>query len=336
MILVTGATGYLGSHMVLKLIEERNSVLMVDNLSNSKGDVATALHNEAVSYDGKWTVPVFKRMDLCNRDAVDRLFHSYDIDTVYHFAGLKSVPESRLRPINYYQNNLIATMNLLEFGGRKIKKFIFSSSAAVYEPQDIWQQCFEDVPIRPISPYGRSKFMCEQLIEDYADANADPDFRYAILRYFNPAGCEPSGCLGEDPRTVNNLMPLLAEVASGKRAHIDVFGTDYATTDGSAIRDYIHVCDLIDGHMLASDVLDEEQTLTLNLGTGKGVSVLELIAAYSKASGKTITAMPASRRRGDAPFLVANTNKAKSYGFQPKYTIDDMCRTSWKWAAGLY
>jgi UDP-glucose 4-epimerase len=335
MILVTGATGYLGSHMVLKLIQERNSVLMVDDLSNSRGDVTTALHNEAVSYDGKWTVPVFKRLDLCNRDAVDRLFHSYDIDTVYHFAGLKSVAESKVRPTNYYRNNLIATMNLLEFGGRKIKKFIFSSSAAVYEPQDLWESCREDTNLRPITPYGRSKLMCEQMIEDYADTN--PAFRYAILRYFNPAGCEPTGCLGENPKTVNNLMPILAEVALGlSRNHVNVYGTDYNTPDGTAIRDYVHVCDLIDGHVLASEILDEEQSTVLNLGTGKGVSVQELITTYQAVSSKPINVELKERRAGDAPFLVANITRAKSYGFNPQYTVHDMCRTSWKWAAGLH
>ena len=327
-ILVTGGNGYIGSHTVISLFENGYDVVIADNLSNSKMEV----QNRLEQITGKRFK--FYNVDCCDEAALDKVFDENDIDSVIHFAGLKAVGESVRMPLEYYSNNIgsmITVLKSMEKHG--VKKLVFSSSATVYGMS-------EDVPFTEQSPlgtctnpYGWTKWMIEQILRDYAVAH--PEMRICLLRYFNPVGAHESGLIGEDPRGIpNNLFPYISKVAGGTLECLTVFGDDYDTPDGTCLRDYIHVCDLADGHVKAIDFLGKtsDPVSVFNLGTGKGTSVKEAVAAFEKACGHPINHVFGARRPGDIPVCYASTDKAeKELGFKAKYGIDDMCASCWKW-----
>lgn len=326
--LITGGLGYLGSHMAMRLIEEGRPIMILDNLSNSKIAVFSVLVNEAIKRDV--TLPIFRQVDLQDKGILrGYMALSPEIDTVYHFAGLKSVPDSVRDPINYYFNNVVGMLNLLDLISHQVRSFVFSSSAAVYCFNGSGVYSEEDLT-HPATPYGETKLMCERILKSYADAN--PNFRFASLRYFNPAGAHESGQIGEDPLgDAGNLMPNVARAAAGLLPHVTVTGTKYRTKDGSAIRDYVHVMDLIDGHVKAEAWIRENGNLTVNLGTGYGYTVKDLIETYKIASGVNFEVRDAERREGDQPQLVANSQLAQRLlGWTPKRNIYDMCLDSWR------
>ena len=327
-ILVTGGNGYIGSHTVISLFENGYDVVIADNLSNSKMEV----QNRLEQITGKRFK--FYNVDCCNEAALDKVFDENEIDSVIHFAGLKAVGESVKIPLEYYSNNIgsmIAVLRSMEKHG--VKKLVFSSSATVYGMS-------EDVPFTEQSPlgtctnpYGWTKWMIEQILRDYAVAH--PEMRICLLRYFNPVGAHESGLIGEDPRGIpNNLFPYISKVAGGTLECLTVFGDDYDTPDGTCLRDYIHVCDLADGHVKAISFLGKtnDPVSVFNLGTGKGTSVKEAVAAFEKACGHPINHVFGARRPGDIAVCYASTEKAeKELGFKAKYGIDDMCASCWKW-----
>lgn len=324
-ILVTGGSGYIGSHTGLQLIETGNDAIVVDNLSNSSEKSLQRI--EALTGEK----PSFYKIDLLHKNAINKVFQENDIQAVIHFAGLKAVGESTEKPLLYYSNNLIATFNLCEvmnaFG---CKKLIFSSSATVYgEPASV--PIKEDFPLAATNPYGRSKLMIEDVLRDIF--RADPTWKIALLRYFNPVGAHPSGMIGEDPNGIpNNLMPYIAQVAIGKRPHLNVFGDDYSTHDGTGIRDYIHVMDLAKGHIKTINILDKPQLLTVNLGTGRGYSVLDMVKAFEAASGKPIPYKIKHRRPGDIAECYTDPSLAyEKLGWRAEYSIDEMCIDTWRW-----
>jgi len=327
-ILVTGGNGYIGSHTVISLFENGYDVVIADNLSNSKMEV----QNRLEQITGKRFK--FYNVDCCNEAALDKVFDENEIDSVIHFAGLKAVGESVKIPLEYYSNNIgsmIAVLRSMEKHG--VKKLVFSSSATVYGMS-------EDVPFTEQSPlgtctnpYGWTKWMIEQILRDYAVAH--PEMRICLLRYFNPVGAHESGLIGEDPRGIpNNLFPYISKVAGGTLECLTVFGDDYDTPDGTCLRDYIHVCDLAEGHVKAISFLGKtnDPVSVFNLGTGKGTSVKEAVAAFEKACGHPINHVFGARRPGDIAVCYASTEKAeKELGFKAKYGIDDMCASCWKW-----
>lgn len=325
-ILVTGGAGYIGSHTVLELLSAGFEVTVVDNFSNSK---ATSIHRVEQICDKKITL---KQGDVCDREFLRSVFNAQKIDGVIHFAGLKAVGESVKLPLKYYENNVAGSVALLEvmaeFG---VKSFVFSSSATVYDaPGD--KPIREDFPLKPTNPYGQSKLMVEQILNDFAIAN--PDWSIAILRYFNPVGAHASGMIGEDPNGIpNNLMPFVSQVAVGRLQELSVFGNDYPTPDGTGVRDYIHVVDLAQGHLAALKALQKQTgVLTVNLGTGTGYSVLDMVMAFEVASGKKIAYKIVGRRPGDIATCYADPTKAKTLlGWQAKLGIDAMCRDTWHW-----
>lgn len=324
MILVTGGTGFIGSHTVVELQKIGYEVVIVDNLVNSKVET---LDNIAKITGIR---PKFYENDVCDKEALRKIFSENDIDAVIHFAGLKAVGESVAKPLEYYSNNIIGTLDLVEvmreFGCHRI---VFSSSATVYGMNNVAPYT-EDMPTSATNPYGQTKFMQEIMLSDIA--HADPEFSVALLRYFNPIGAHESGLLGEDPNGIpNNLMPYICKVASGKLPCLSVFGNDYDTPDGTGVRDYIHVVDLAGGHLSALRYLESHKgVLTVNLGTGKGTSVLELVAAFEKASGVKVNYKIADRRPGDIATCYASTAKAKELlGWEATHNIDDMCADSW-------
>ena len=328
MILVTGGTGYIGSHTVVELQNIGKDVVIVDNLVNSKREVVDYIE----TITGKR--PFFVEADICDEAALTKVFETYAIDSVIHFAGLKAVGESVAQPYRYYTNNLVGTLTLLGVMNRfGCKKIVFSSSATVYGESN-------PVPFREemprgatTNPYGESKVMQERMLEDIA--KADPTVSVALLRYFNPIGAHESGLIGDDPNGIpNNLMPYVCRVATGKLPCLSVFGNDYPTPDGTCLRDYIHVVDLAKGHIAALDYLEtHDGVLTVNLGTGKGSSVLEVIAAFEKASGKPLNYKLAPRRPGDIAESYAATDRAAELlGWKAEKTLDDMCRDSYNYA----
>ena len=325
-ILVTGGTGFIGSHTVTSLAESECNVVIIDNLINSKRNVLTKLEK----ITGK-KLP-FIKCDMIDKAALAKVFTTHKIDAVIHFAGLKAVGESVQKPLEYYSNNLISTINLLELmKTHAVTNLVFSSSATVYGAP-------EYIPIDEnaktggtTNPYGTTKLFIEQILTDFHAAN--PAFNIAILRYFNPVGAHPSGLIGEDPQGIpNNLSPYILRVARGVLPHLNIFGNDYSTPDGTGVRDYIHVMDLACGHMLALKKLEQNPgRVVYNLGTGQGYSVLEMLAAFEKVVGKPIPHMFAPRREGDVESLYACPKKAKEeLGFTAKKTLEDMCRDSWK------
>ncbi len=325
-ILVTGGAGYIGSHTCVALLEAGHDVVVLDNLSNSKEE---ALHRveEITGRSLK-----FHHADLLDRAAVERAFSSAQIDAVIHFAGLKAVGESVKIPLRYYHNNLTGTFILCEvMAAAGCKNIVFSSSATVYgDPHTV--PITEEFPLSATNPYGRTKLMLEQVLRDVNVA--DPKWNIALLRYFNPVGAHPSGRLGEDPNGIpNNLVPFIAQVAVGKLRELSVFGSDYPTPDGTGVRDYIHVVDLAIGHVRALDKLRENPgVVTYNLGTGRGYSVLEMIAAFEKACGKKIAHKLVARRPGDVAQCYADPAKAKTeLHWQTERGIDEMCADTWRW-----
>ncbi len=325
-ILVTGGAGYIGSHTVVELLNKGYEVIIVDNLSNSCKEVL----NRIKTITGK--APKFYEVDCCDYNKFEGIFKENKFEAVIHFAGLKAVGESVEKPLEYYQNNLVSTMNLIDLMRKyDVYNLVFSSSATVYgSPKSV--PIYEDFDLHVTNPYGRTKLMIEDILRDFSKVN--PKFNIALLRYFNPIGAHPSGLIGEDPNGIpNNLMPYITQVAIGKRKELGVFGNDYDTVDGTGVRDYIHVVDLAIGHVLTLDKLFTNSGLvTYNLGTGNGYSVLQVHDAFEKACGFKIPYVIKPRRAGDIATCFANCDKAKNeIGFEAKYNIDDMCRDSWNW-----
>ncbi len=321
-ILVTGGCGYIGSHTVVDLLNENYDVVIIDNLSNSKKDVIEKIKK----ITGKNVT--FYEFDMCSKEKLREVFEKENISSVIHFAGLKAVGESVEKPLMYYENNLISTLNLLELMKEyNVKKIVFSSSATVYgNPKSL--PIKEDFPLSTTNPYGTTKLMIERILKDLYQANNS--FDITILRYFNPIGAHFSGLLGEDPNGIpNNLMPYIMKVAVGKLPILSVFGNDYNTIDGTGVRDYVHVCDLSYGHVLA--LKNPKPGLKIyNLGTGRGTSVLELINTFEKVNGVTINKKIVGRREGDIDACYASIDKAKEeLGFEPRYNIEDMCKDSY-------
>ena len=327
-ILVCGGAGYIGSHTCVELLDAGYDIIVVDNLYNSSKESLRRVEQ----ITGK-TVP-FIEADLCDSAATAAIFDKYpDIEAVMHFAGLKAVGESVRKPLEYYTNNLVSTLVLLNImRERGIKNFIFSSSATVYgDPASV--PIREDFPTGgTTNPYGTSKLFQEQMLIDYCAA--DPTLNVALLRYFNPIGAHESGLIGEDPNGIpNNLVPYIAQVAVGKLEKLHVYGNDYPTADGTGVRDYIHVVDLAQGHVAALKKLETNCGLFIcNLGTGKGYSVLEVLHAYEKACGKTLPYVIDPRRAGDIAECYAEPKKAwEEMGWKAKLGIEEMCASSWKW-----
>jgi UDP-glucose 4-epimerase len=325
-ILVTGAAGYIGSHTLVSLLGAGHDVIAVDNYSNSK----PAALERAEEISGK-TFPHCE-LDVRDRAALDRAFAAHRIDAVIHFAGLKAVGESVQKPLDYYGNNLVSTLVLLEVMARHgCHRLVFSSSATVYgEPEALPLR--EDATLSAASPYGRTKLFIEEMLRDAA--KADPRWRIALLRYFNPVGAHPSGRIGEDPNGIpNNLFPFIAQVAVGRRPELQIFGGDYPTPDGTGVRDYIHVCDLAEGHVRAIENMEQcAGAEAINLGTGRGYSVLEVIEAFQQASGKRIPNRIVARRPGDVPACYADPTKAhRLLGWRATRDLAAMCRDTWHW-----
>ena len=326
MILITGGTGYIGSHTTVELMQAGLDVLIVDNYCNSKASVLDRIEQIA----GRR--PLFVEADIRDRAAMQALFAQHRFEAVIHFAGLKAVGESVEQPFRYYDNNVHGSLVLYEtMAEAGVKTLVFSSSATVYgDPRSV--PICEDSPLSATNPYGRSKLMNEEILGDIA--RADPSWRIALLRYFNPVGAHESGLIGEDPNGIpNNLMPYITKVAIGSLAELSVFGGDYPTHDGTGVRDYIHVVDLARGHLAALKVLkDTTGVLTVNLGTGQGYSVLDMVSAFEVASGRKVPYRIVGRRAGDIAACYADPSFAKTLlGWQAQYGIDEMCRDSWRW-----
>lgn len=325
-ILVAGGAGYIGSHTTIELIENGYDVVIADNLYNSKEEAVRRVE-KIVGRSVK-----FYKADVCDKDAMRKIFRENDISAVINFAGYKAVGESVQKPVEYYENNIGGMLALIDVMREfNCKNLVFSSSATVYgNPHTV--PITEDFPLSTTNPYGSTKLFIEYILKDVA--KADPDFNIAILRYFNPIGAHPSGLIGEDPNGIpNNLCPYITKVAVGKLKEVHVFGNDYPTRDGTGVRDYIHVVDLAKGHVLAVDKLFKNTGLFIvNLGTGKGYSVLEMIKAFSKALGKDIPYVIDPRRQGDIPECYADPSLAyKLIGFKAEKTLDDMSRDALNW-----
>lgn len=326
MILVTGGIGYIGSHTVVELMQAGFDVLIVDNFCNSKASVLERIESIVGCR------PDFVEADVRNREAMRALFSDYRLDAVIHFAGLKAVGESVAQPLRYYDNNISGSLVLFEtMAEAGVKTLVFSSSATVYgDPHAV--PIREDFPLSATNPYGRSKLIIEEVLGDIA--RADTSWHIALLRYFNPVGAHESGLIGEDPNGIpNNLMPYIAKVAVGTLTELSVFGCDYPTHDGTGVRDYIHVMDLARGHLAALKTLKVSPgILTVNLGTGRGYSVLDVIQAFEAASGQRVPFRIVSRRPGDIAECYADPMLAKTLlGWQAQYGIEEMCRDAWRW-----
>lgn len=327
MILVTGGLGYIGSHTCVALAAAGYRLFIVDNLSNSKPSVLDRIRELAPGAEIE-----FHQADLRDRTALETIFGIGRFDAVVHFAGLKAVGESVEKPLLYWDNNVGGTIALLEaMQAHGVRRIVFSSSATVYgEPEQL--PLTEDHPLRPQNPYGRTKLAIEQLLAD--KMGSDPIFRCANLRYFNPIGAHPSGRIGEDPRGIpNNLFPFVTQVAVGRLPKLRVFGNDYPTPDGTGVRDYIHVMDLAAGHIAALRYLKErERPITANLGTGAGHSVLEVIHAFERNTGKRVPIEYDARRPGDTASCFADPSlAARELGWRAQRGLDDMCRDAWRW-----
>lgn len=325
-ILVTGGAGYIGSHTVLELLNNNQDVVVIDNLCNSSEE---SLHR-VKAITGKSVR--FYCGDVLDSALLTRIFSDHDIQAVIHFAGLKAVGESNQIPLSYYRNNIATTINILEaMAMHNVKNFVFSSSATVYgDPASV--PIDESFPTSATNPYGRSKLMVEEILADLY--KSDNSWNIARLRYFNPVGSHDSGLIGEDPNDIpNNLMPYISQVAVGKLAKLSVFGDDYATVDGTGVRDYIHVVDLALGHLKALDKLMTNPGLvTYNLGTGQGYSVLEMVKAFELASGKTVAYQISPRREGDIAVCYAATDLAeRELGWKAQRSISDMTADTWRW-----
>ena len=325
-ILVTGGAGFIGSHTCVQLLEAGYEVLVVDNLVNSKEESLRRVQE----ITGKNLE--FKKVDLLDRDQLDRIFRDNRIDSVIHFAGLKAVGESVSVPLRYFHNNITGTLILCEvMAAHGVKNIVFSSSATVYgDPATV--PITEDFPLSATNPYGRTKLFIEEILKDLW--KSDESWNIALLRYFNPVGAHESGRIGEDPTgTPNNLMPYISQVAIGKRKQLSVFGNDYPTPDGTGVRDYIHVIDLANGHLKALEKLEENPGIvTYNLGTGQGYSVLDVVKAFEKASGRKVAYEVVDRRPGDVAQCYADPEKAeKELRWKATRGIEQMCADTWRW-----
>ncbi len=326
-ILVTGGTGFIGSHTTVALQQAGYRVVILDNLSNSDTTVLDRI--EQIT----GVRPAFIQGDIRDTQALGALFDAHDISAVMHFAGFKAVGESTQQPLSYYDNNVGGTVHLLNAMRQAgVKTFVFSSSATVYgDPQKL--PLTEDHPRSATNPYGHTKLVVEDLLENLY--NAETGWRIARLRYFNPVGAHPSGLIGEAPQgTPNNLMPYVAQVATGKRARLQVFGNDYNTPDGTGVRDYIHVCDLADGHVAALRYCEQhtQDLLTVNLGTGIGYSVLDMVKAFEAASGQPVAYDLVARRPGDIAACWADTAMAfEKLGWKATKGVQEMCDDAWRW-----
>lgn len=320
-VLLTGGAGYIGSHTAVELIRAGHDVVIIDNLSNADADVIDKIEQ----ITGRR--PVFYQGDMLNRGDVETVFRDHQIDAVIHFAGFKAVGESVAKPLMYYQNNLVSTLNLLDvMGAYGVKNLIFSSSATVYGmPETL--PITEDSPLGALSPYGYTKLAIERILGDVAAA--DGDWNITMLRYFNPVGADASGLIGESPRGIpNNLFPFIMRVATGELTELGIFGNDYDTPDGTCIRDYIHVSDLAVGHVRALENLGGMRIY--NLGTGHGYSVLECVQEFSRACGFDIPFVIKPRRAGDAPMVYADASLAqRELGWRAEKNLGDMCRDCW-------
>lgn len=325
-ILITGGTGYIGSHTAVQLLEADYQVIMLDNLSNSKADVVQRV--EKIS--GKKVS--FIQGDIRDDQCLHQVFQNNPIDAVIHFAGLKAVGEGQSQPMRYYENNVSGSLSLFQamqsFG---VKTLLFSSSATVYGDDGVGKY-HEQSALSPSNVYGQTKYMVEQILRDIQASDAS--WRVGILRYFNPVGAHPSGCIGEDPNGIpNNLMPYIAKVASGELTHLNVFGNDYPTPDGTGLRDYIHIQDLAAGHLESLRYMLEKNTsITVNLGTGHPHSVLELVHAFEQVTEQSVPYQITQRRAGDVAICYADPSLAKTLmGWQAKYNIQQMCADTWRW-----
>ncbi|WP_035058889.1 UDP-glucose 4-epimerase GalE [Andreprevotia chitinilytica] len=328
-VLLTGGAGYIGSHTYIELLAAGFTPVIFDNFYNAKPEVLNRLER----ITGK---PVLvAEGDIRDRAALDAVFAKYPFESVIHFAGLKAVGESVQKPLEYYDNNVVGTVRLLEaMQAAGVKSLVFSSSATVYgDPHTV--PITEDFPLSATNPYGRSKLMIEDMLRDLYKSDASWDL--ALLRYFNPVGAHDSGLIGEDPQGIpNNLMPFVSQVAVGKRAQLSVFGSDYPTPDGTGVRDYIHVVDLARGHVKALEKLRTRPGLvTTNLGTGQGYSVLDMVKAFEAASGKAVPYQIVARRPGDIAACYANPQKAfELLGWKAEKGLKEMCEDSWRWQSG--
>ncbi|HDR7891435.1 TPA: UDP-glucose 4-epimerase GalE [Bacillus toyonensis] len=325
-ILITGGAGYIGSHTCIELLNNNYKIIVVDNLSNSSIESL----NRVKEITGKQFK--FYNESVLNREKMNEIFLENNIEAVIHFAGFKAVGESTTIPLTYYYNNIISTIILCDVMQKhNVKKFIFSSSATVYGIPKI-SPITEEFPLSVTNPYGQTKLMIEQIMRDVA--KADGEWSIALLRYFNPFGAHQSGRIGEDPNGIpNNLMPYVTQVAVGKLKELNIFGNDYPTKDGTGVRDYIHVVDLAKGHVKALEkVLETTGIDAYNLGTGKGYSVLEMVNAFEKVSGKKIPYKIIGRRPGDVAICFADVSKAKrELGWEAEYGLEEMCLDSWRW-----
>lgn len=324
-ILVTGGSGYIGSHTVVQLLNSGIHVVVIDNLSNSKASVIKNIKS-ITNCDC-----VFYHDDIRNSGVLKKIFSSHKIDGVIHFAGLKSVAESQADPLKYYDYNVSGSISLFKaMLNANVHQLVFSSSATVYGAPDT-PQYTEDLPTNPINVYGKTKLMVEKIIHDLSHAN--PQFKAACLRYFNPVGAHSSGLIGEDPLgTPNNLMPYIGQVALGKLPYLKIYGKDYSTPDGTGMRDYIHVEDLASGHLAALDYIEQNPgVLTVNLGNEKPHSVLEVVSAFEEASGLQIPYQFTERRAGDLPIYYANAQRAKNVlGWLSRHDLQRMCEDTWR------
>ncbi|MAM63428.1 UDP-glucose 4-epimerase GalE [Maritimibacter sp. UBA3975] len=329
-ILLTGGAGFIGSHTYVELVAAGHEVVIVDNFSNARRDVIDRL--EVIT-----EAPVlFHEGDVLDKRFLEDVFRQHDFDAVIHFAAKKAVGESVEQPLLYFQTNCTGFATLLgAMKDARVFRIVFSSTATVYG-NPVSLPCAEDHPIAPLSPYAHSKVTCETLLRQLKES--DDRWAYGILRYFNPAGAHDSALIGEDPNDIpNNLMPYIAKVATGELPHLNVFGNDYDTPDGTGIRDYIHVVDLARGHVQSvNKLIDEDDSHVLNLGTGTGYSVMDMLRSYEKACGKELPYKIAPRRAGDIDCFFADPALARDYlGFEAQRGLDEMCRSSWNWVSRL-
>ena len=326
-ILVTGGAGYIGSHTCVELLNRGMDVVVIDNLVNSSAKSLERVRR----ITGKDLT--FYQKDVRDRAALDEIFEKHDINCVIHFAGLKAVGESVQMPLEYYDNNLFSTVTLCEaMRDHNVKNIVFSSSATVYSSDNTVPFSENSRTGMCTNPYGWTKYMNEQILRD--TSKAIDDWSVVLLRYFNPIGAHPSGLIGEDPRGIpNNLMPYISQVAVGRRDHLNVFGNDYDTPDGTGVRDYIHVVDLARGHVSAIEYMQSHRGESVfNLGTGVGYSVLDMIKAFERVSGRKVPYEIVARRPGDIATVYASPDKsAELLGWKAQYTLEDMCRDTWRW-----
>lgn len=330
-VLVTGGAGFIGSHTCIELLASNFNVVVIDNLANSSEESLRRV-KEIAGIQNDPTRLIFHNVDLLAYDALEEIFKKYKLEAAVHFAGLKAVGESVSIPIHYYENNISGTLNLLKLMAKYgVKRIVFSSSATVYgDPHTV--PITEEFPLKPTNPYGRTKFMIEEIMRDLAVS--DPEWKIILLRYFNPVGAHASGRIGEDPRGIpNNLMPYITQVAVGRRKELSVFGNDYATVDGTGVRDYIHVVDLAKGHIAAvKKISGIHGCEAINLGTGNGYSVLQVVEAMRKASSKDIPYKICPRRAGDIGQCFADPKKAnEALEWKAEFGLDRMVEDAWRW-----